>query len=161
MDARHALPGIQQELRGYFRSLTKHDADADDISQIAALRCWERWRDSDPTSLKRLLITVGRNFYYSDRTRSRSRNKLLRSHHDQRQCPSPDLKIEKEEVSSLLRRAVQALPPIYQRMIELVYFCDLSLSEAASRMGIPVNTVKSYHLRAMRRLRAHRVLNHL
>lgn len=46
------------------------------------------------------------------------------------------------------RDAVAALPPHYRMVIELRHFQELSYQEIATRLDLPLNTVKSHLLRA-------------
>lgn len=55
---------------------------------------------------------------------------------------------------ALVREALVALPPDQRRVIELAYYGGLTQTQVASAMGIPLGTVKSRTLAAMRRLRA-------
>jgi RNA polymerase sigma-70 factor (ECF subfamily) len=52
-----------------------------------------------------------------------------------------------------LRAALRRLPDIERRAIDLIYAQELTIAQAADRLGIPVNTVKSRLLRARQALR--------
>lgn len=52
-----------------------------------------------------------------------------------------------------LREALSRLPPAEQEALELVYYRELSLAEAAQHSRIPLNTLKSRLIRARKRLR--------
>lgn len=52
-----------------------------------------------------------------------------------------------------LRVAMRRLPDIERRAIDLIYAQELTIAQAADRLGIPVNTVKSRLLRARQALR--------
>ena len=54
----------------------------------------------------------------------------------------------------LVRAALGALPDEQREVIERMYFEGLSQSQIAERTGLPLGTVKSRTLLAMRRLRA-------
>ena len=55
----------------------------------------------------------------------------------------------------LVRSALGELPEEQREVIERMYFDGLSQSQIAERTGLPLGTVKSRTLLAMRRLRAH------
>src|SRR5262249_54349242 len=52
-----------------------------------------------------------------------------------------------------LRAALLRLPALEREALELVYYEDLTLAQAAERLGIPVNTLKSRLHRARKNLR--------
>jgi len=55
----------------------------------------------------------------------------------------------------LVRSALGELPEEQREVIQRMYFEGLSQSQIAERTGLPLGTVKSHTLLAMRRLRAH------
>jgi RNA polymerase sigma-70 factor, ECF subfamily len=52
-----------------------------------------------------------------------------------------------------VRRALSALPPEQRQMIELAYYRGFTQSQVANETGVPLGTVKSRTLAAMRRMR--------
>jgi RNA polymerase sigma-70 factor (ECF subfamily) len=65
-----------------------------------------------------------------------------------------DETIDRLLLSLAVRDALDSLPPAHREVLELSYHSDLTQPEVASRLGIPLGTVKSraYHaLRAFRR----------
>jgi RNA polymerase sigma factor (sigma-70 family) len=52
-----------------------------------------------------------------------------------------------------VRRALQTLSPEQRQMIELAYYRGLTQTQVASEAGVPLGTVKSRTLAAMRRMR--------
>jgi RNA polymerase sigma-70 factor (ECF subfamily) len=52
-----------------------------------------------------------------------------------------------------VRSALEHLPPDQRRMIELAYYGGLTQSQVAQETGVPLGTVKSRTLAAMRRMR--------
>lgn len=58
------------------------------------------------------------------------------------------------EERAAVRAALEDLPPEQREVIELMYFEGLTQSQVAERTSIPLGTVKSRALLAMRRLRA-------
>jgi RNA polymerase sigma-70 factor (ECF subfamily) len=59
------------------------------------------------------------------------------------------LDVRRKEV----RDALDVLPPEQRQVIELAYFGGLTQTAIAERMGIPVGTVKTRTLAAMRKMR--------
>jgi RNA polymerase sigma-70 factor (ECF subfamily) len=58
------------------------------------------------------------------------------------------------EERAAVRAALEDLPPEQRQVIELMYFEGLSQSKVAERTGIPLGTVKSRTVLAMRRMRS-------
>ena len=61
-----------------------------------------------------------------------------------------DLSIRRQEV----RTALATLPPDQRRVLEMAYFDGLTQASIAERLDIPLGTVKTRTLAAMRKLRA-------
>ena len=69
-------------------------------------------------------------------------------------APRPDAMIEREDTARLLRQCLAALPPEQAVLIDLVYYRDKSVKEAALLTGVPENTVKSRMFLARKKLAA-------
>jgi RNA polymerase sigma-70 factor, ECF subfamily len=75
---------------------------------------------------------------------------------DVRRAPSPyrqDLGFEAREREALVRQGVRRLPRTYRSVVELCDLQELSLSEAAQRLGVTVSAVKTRLHRARKKLR--------
>jgi RNA polymerase sigma-70 factor, ECF subfamily len=68
--------------------------------------------------------------------------------------PRPDAMIEREDTARFLRQCLAALPPEQAVLIDLVYYRDKSVKEAALLTGVPENTVKSRMFLARKKLAA-------
>jgi RNA polymerase sigma-70 factor (ECF subfamily) len=66
----------------------------------------------------------------------------------------PDAVVERDDWARFLRRCLGALPAEQAQLIELVYFRDKSIKEAALLTGISENTVKSRMFLARKKLAA-------
>src|SRR5215831_10462261 len=66
--------------------------------------------------------------------------------------PGPAERAEVEWVRGRVHAAVEALPPIERSLIELAYWSDLSQSQIADRLEMPLGTVKTGTRRALARL---------
>jgi RNA polymerase sigma-70 factor (ECF subfamily) len=65
----------------------------------------------------------------------------------------PDRNFEQLETKQLVERALSDLPAAQRDVIELAYRGGLSQSEISERLGVPLGTVKTRTLAAMKRLR--------
>ena len=66
--------------------------------------------------------------------------------------PGPDERAESGWVSGHLHRMVAELPPQQRTLIELAYWSGLSQSEIATRLDVPIGTVKTRTRKALARL---------
>jgi RNA polymerase sigma-70 factor (ECF subfamily) len=64
----------------------------------------------------------------------------------------PEVAVQKNDKGRLLRRCIDALPTEYREIVDLVYYHELSLSEASAVVGIPEGTVKTRMFNARKRL---------
>lgn len=64
--------------------------------------------------------------------------------------PDPDVLADR----LLVQHAIEALPEHVRRVVELAFWSDLTQTEIADRLGLPLGTVKSHMRRALQRLRA-------
>jgi RNA polymerase sigma-70 factor (ECF subfamily) len=55
----------------------------------------------------------------------------------------------------LVAHALESLPPVARQVVELAFYSELSQSEIADRLELPLGTVKSHMRRALLRLRTH------
>lgn len=62
--------------------------------------------------------------------------------------PNPEQEFAREEIATLLRRAIRSLPPIYREVFLLRDVQHLSTEEAAAALGITVPATKTRLLRA-------------
>lgn len=59
------------------------------------------------------------------------------------EIPGPGSRLEAEETSRLVQRAVDSMPPRLREILLLAYFQRLTYNQVAEQLGIPVGTVKS------------------
>jgi RNA polymerase sigma-70 factor (ECF subfamily) len=68
------------------------------------------------------------------------------------QTPSPFMEYQRNEAAACLGIAVAQLPEKYRNVILLRDFQDLSISEAAARLGLTIPAVKTRHRRARQKV---------
>lgn len=131
-------------------------SDAEDVVQVAFLAIWNNRSSFDPSkgSVKTWMMTVVRNRAI-DFTRSAVRRREGASSYPFWEMPDPvrtdDLAADRE-TSVELRKAVAGLPEAQRKVVELGYFGEMSQSEIAKRLGVPLGTVKGRARAALKNL---------
>jgi RNA polymerase sigma-70 factor (ECF subfamily) len=146
----------------YALSLTRDEADADDLVQETFLRAYRSWDSYTPgTECRGWLFTIIRNLFV--RTRERERRQV--------QCDDPELEalaaaavhasaeqsgygdlFARIDLSEAVERALAALPEAFREAVILVDLQDQSYETAADVLGVPVGTVRSRLFRGRRLL---------
>jgi RNA polymerase sigma-70 factor (ECF subfamily) len=129
-------------------------AQADDLTQLAFTRLWERASTIHPevVRLRAWLVRVAHNAAIDTARRARPTATL----DEVAMIPSPDRADEPAmyaERSSAVRAALDRLPDDQRRAVELAYFGGLTQTEIADVLEEPLGTVKGRIRLAMRKLR--------
>lgn len=136
--------------------ITRSPAQAEDVVQDAFVTLWTKARqyDSERASVAGWLLAIARNGAI-DRLRSNS--------HEDGPLPDelPDRSEQGEVGDSLLaserahgvRTALAKVPPRQREVIELMYFEGLAQHQIATKLGVPLGTVKSRAYHGLLRLR--------
>jgi RNA polymerase sigma-70 factor (ECF subfamily) len=144
-------------------AILRDPADAQEACADAFLQTWRTAAQFDPLrgSVPGWLATITRSRAL-DRRRARTRRGAIGSpvldtgRGNEPVTPpedAPDRRTESTETRRLVEQAMTDLPEAQRRVIELAYFGGLSQSEIAEHLSIPLGTVKTRTLAAMKRLR--------
>jgi RNA polymerase sigma-70 factor (ECF subfamily) len=132
-------------------------AAADDLTQEAMVRLWRAAGRYDPAqaSVAAWLFAIARNLWIDALRRD------LRPALDSDEpglvpeAPlAPDAAAFQADRTKRLKAALRGLPTEQREIVELCYFAELSQSQAADALGIPLGTVKGRVRLALARLRA-------
>jgi RNA polymerase sigma-70 factor (ECF subfamily) len=150
-------------------SLTRDEADADDLVQDTFLIAYEKWNQFVPgTECRAWLFTICRNQFY--RSRERAERQVVADtpelealaaaaiHASARSSGLED-SFERSEVLAAVDDAIAALPAAYREVALLVDVHDQSYDSASRILGVPVGTVRSRLFRA-RRILQEKLLAH-
>ena len=135
--------------------------EAEDILQEVMLAIWNKSGEYDPAlgRLSSWAVVLTRNRAL-DRLRARTRRLRLIEEvalmtdgpEDGAGASAGDV-IHGRERAEILRSALTELPPDQRTAIELAFFAGLSQSDIATRLALPLGTVKARIRRGMLRLR--------
>lgn len=157
---------FERHLNGVFRfayRYVKNTPDAEDITQDTFIKAWKGIRRFDNSKkFTTWLFTITRNtaldllkkkksLAFSDFENDWGENVLMETITDDKPLPV-ELSIFREEAAAL-QGVVKTLPKDYQTVLHLRYSEDLTFEDIAEVMGRPMNTVKSWHRRALLALR--------
>jgi RNA polymerase sigma-70 factor (ECF subfamily) len=159
--ARDALPWLDDVYR-FALSLTREEADADDVVQETFLRAYRSWHTFIPgTDCRRWLFTICRNVFLRSRERQRPTVDLEDGEQDAvaagsvyaaaREKGYDDL-YARLDLAPALRDALDELAEPFRSAVILVDVEDMTYESAAEVMGVPIGTVRSRLFRGRRLL---------
>jgi RNA polymerase sigma-70 factor (sigma-E family) len=130
------------------RLLTGDHQRGEDLVQSALAKVYLRWgRTREPLAYtRRVLVST-----HIDGTRRRWRGERPTENLPEQPTDDPALRASDERDE--LRRMLRELSPIERSVVVLRYYCDLTETDTAASLHIPVGTVKSTGARALARLR--------
>jgi len=136
--------------------------DAEDATQRVFVKAWrsrERY-DPDRASLSAWLVGITRNVIadaHESRTRERSITEQLTAITATGEAPAPDVELADRLV---VADEMARLEPVPRKVVELAFFDDLTHTQIADRLGLPIGTVKSHIRRSLARLRDRMEVSH-
>lgn len=145
------------------RRILGSTADAEEVLQEVFLHVWDHCGRYDParSSVSTWLVLLTRSRAID---RLRHRNVVERTHEqahassevtDPREDASPEgpAAVFIRERRERVRRELEGLSPEQRQVLEMAFYDGLSQSEIATRAGLPLGTVKTRTLLAMKKLR--------
>ncbi len=137
-----------------------NQAEGEDVVQETLLQVWHKAKLYDPTrsSVSTWLVLLARSRAI-DRLRSRRvAERTAQSAHAENAraytSPKGAEDVLSRERRERVRRELDALPAEQRQVLEMAFFEGLTQSEIAERTEIPLGTVKTRTLLAMKKLRA-------
>lgn len=129
--------------------------EAADITQEVFLAAWNRRHQFDPErgSLGAWLVGIAKNKII-DTARKKDRREKLEMTIEAQQARSPKF-VDALADRLLLDDALQFLPSRNRKVMEMAFYEELSQTEIATRLKMPLGTVKSDMRRGLAQLRRH------
>jgi RNA polymerase sigma-70 factor (ECF subfamily) len=158
---REALPYLDDVYR-FALSLTRNEADAEDLVQETFLRAFRSWHTFQPGSeCRRWLFTIARNAFLRSRERER-RNVSLEDGdveavaavtlHGAMEQDGTDRLLARIDLAPAIDQALRELPEPFRSAVVLVDLEDQSYEGASEVLGVPIGTVRSRLFRGRRLL---------
>jgi RNA polymerase sigma-70 factor (ECF subfamily) len=137
----------------FARSLTRDEADAEDVVQEAYLRAFRSWHTFQPgTDVRRWLFTIARNVFLRSKEKARREVTL-----DEDGAEAVDAAaaveswvmrglnpiLDRADLGPAIQAALDELPATYRDAVVLVDLEDQAYEDAAAVLGIPIGTVRS------------------
>ena len=163
-----ALTALDDVYR-FARSLTRDEADAEDVVQETYLRAFRSWTTFEPgTDVRRWLFTIARNVFLRSRERGQREVTLdddASEAVDATQATEGWLRraldpvLAGTDVAKDIQAALDELPETFRSVVVLVDLEDQSYEDAAAVLGIPVGTVRSRLFRGRKLLQQRLILH--
>lgn len=153
VDFENKAKELQQCVRPFFLRLTQDSNVADDAIEFALVQCWRHWPDRATTELKRLMITVGRRYYFSHREKEKNHENLLAHLWA---CSNPSRHSElplTDRAYEDVRHGLTRIPSRWSEVLHRIYFDGQTNREVAAAMGRTLSAVKNWRKRGLDRLR--------
>ncbi|WP_072391216.1 sigma-70 family RNA polymerase sigma factor [Hyphomicrobium sp. CS1GBMeth3] len=121
-------------------------ATAEELAQETLLAVWRKagLYSNDKGSASTWIFTIARNLRI-DRLRREVAWQPLPENNDERpsEDPAPDEELSERERAARVRAVLAELPPDQSEVVKLAFIEGLSHSEIATRLSLPLGTVKS------------------
>ena len=142
--------------------MTRDETEAEDVVQDTYLRAFRSWRTFAPgTDCRRWLFTICRNVFLRGRERSRRLVALDSVELDAALTQAGAMlglsdsaheSFSTVDVFAAIHRAIEGIPEPFRSAIIVVDLEDQSYEDAATRLGVPIGTVRSRLFRGRRLL---------
>lgn len=129
-----------------------------DAEEVVADVLWQAWREAktfDATrgSVSVWLVTLARSRAIDRLRANRARKPPPGEQPASEPIPDPAVELHQVQRARIVRTALAGLEDNERAALQLAYFSDLSQSEVAEKLGIPLGTVKTRMRSAMMKLR--------
>lgn len=163
-----ALTALDDVYR-FARSLTRDEADAEDVVQETYLRAFRSWQTFQMgTDVRRWLFTIARNVFL--RSRERGQREVTLDDDgaeavDAAQARAAWLRrgldplLARADLAPAIQEALDAIPETFRSAVVLVDLEDQSYEDAAAVLGVPVGTVRSRLFRGRKLLQEQLLLH--
>ena len=145
------------KIKGFLIGRGCTNTEAEDITQDAMLKIWQNATQFNPTKAKAStwIYTIVRNLRI-DYLRKQKRISRLKNEYTEEPniAALQNEKIAQSQSAKIVREAIEELPEDQLRVVRLSFYEDLSHSQIADALGLPLGTVKSRLRLALEKLKS-------
>src|SRR4026207_297386 len=147
------LERLHQASFGWALSCCRHNrAEAEEVLQTVYLKILQgKAVYRGESKLQTWLFAVIRKTAITERRKQWLRTLILSSRDEP--CSQPEIEFERSEMQRRFQQALTRLPARQRETLHLVFYQDLSLSEAAEVMNISIGSARRHYERGKKRLR--------
>jgi len=143
-------------IKGFLMRQGASESESDDLAQDVMMTVWRKAAQFDPAkaAVSTWIFTIARNRRIDVLRRERrpepdAEDPMLASEPE----PSAEARMTTAQIQNRMRAAVATLPAEQAEVVSLAFYEDLTHSEIALRLDIPLGTVKSRLRLAFRKVR--------
>ena len=140
---------------GWALNCCRHNrAEAEEVLQTVYLKILQgKAVYRGESKLRTWLFTVIRNTAVTERRKRLVRSLITINDTDDKPRSQPELELERSEMQQRFQQALARLPARQRETLHLVFYQDLSLSEAAEVMNISIGSSRRHYERGKKQLR--------
>jgi RNA polymerase sigma-70 factor (ECF subfamily) len=149
------LERLHQASFGWALNCCHHNrAEAEEVVQTVYLKILQgKAVYRGESKLQTWLFAVIRKTAISEQRKRVLRTLILSSTTRDETCSRPEIEFERSDMQRRFQQALTRLPSRQRETLHLVFYQDLSLSEAAQVMNISIGSARSHYERGKKRLR--------
>ena len=154
-ELKEELEKLHQASFGWALNCCRPDrVDAEEVLQTVYLKILQgKAIYRGESQLRTWLFSVIRKTAISERRKRVLRSLITISELDNKPSSQPEVELERSEMQQRFQHALAQLPRRQRETLHLVFYQDLSLSEAAEVMNISVGSARRHYERGKQRLR--------
>ena len=149
------LEALHQASFGWALNCCRHNRlDAEEVLQIVYLKILQgKAIYRGESQLRTWLFAVIRKTAVTERRKHVLRTLVAGSSTADKPCSQPEVELERSEMQQRFQQALSRLPARQRETLHLVFYQDLSLSEAAEVMNISIGSARRHYERGKQKLR--------
>ncbi|MFC4349485.1 sigma-70 family RNA polymerase sigma factor [Kordiimonas lipolytica] len=133
-------------LKAHLMSMGVTAEVAEDLMQEVLIKVWRKAHQfqSDKAKLSTWMFRIARNTFIDFRRRAKYPEVNADDHlHHMQADDETDRPVMENQTAEMVSKAIAGLKPKYQEVIHLSFFEELSHSQIAEKLSLPLGTVKS------------------